>query len=72
MFQAMATLKLANSLCIVVIVAAAVRVREVVVLVEIVKTEHRLMRSEPGAVAELLWRTHAGSKRLCQGTIMTV
>jgi len=70
MFQAMATLKLANSLCIVVIVAAAVRVQEVVPG-EIVKTEQRLMRSELGAVAELLWRTHAGSKRLCQGTIMT-
>lgn len=65
MFQAMATLKLANSLCIVVIVAATVRVQEVVLPVEIVKTEQRLMRSELEAVAELLWRTHARFKRPC-------
>lgn len=66
MFQAMATLKLANSLCIVVIVAAAVRVQEVVVPVEIVKIEQRSTRSELGAVAELLWRTHAQARLLLE------
>lgn len=66
MFQAMATLKLANSLCIVVIVAAAVRVQEVVVPVEIVKIEQRSTRSELGVVAELLWRTHAQARLLLE------
>lgn len=66
MFQAMATLKLANSLCIVVIVAAVVRVQEEVVPVEIVKAEQGLMRSELEVDAELLWRTHEQARLLLE------